>query len=235
MVLWEKVNRSFVDERSGETYNETILRWGKNMQEKPLPLICVYSASSVRIADKYFIVARELSQQMVKNGYGLCFGGGKRGLMGAMADEILKENGTLVGVIPEALMDLELAHECCTELVVTQTMRQRKQTMEDKSEAFIALPGGFGTFEELLEIITLKQLGYHTKPIVILNAFGYYDALLAQFEMAYREEFAGREDSEIYFVAEDADNAVRYIKEYKDRGKTRSKSVVGFATDPASD
>ena len=180
-------------------------------------LVCVYASSSMRLAQKYYDTARELGRHMVRAGYGLCFGGGKLGLMGALADEILSLGGRAVGVIPASLNVENVVHEACHEMIVTKTLRERKQIMEERAMGFIALPGGFGTLEEVLEIITLKQLAYHTKPIVLLNAFGYYDPLLAQFEQAYAQGFAGEDARALYSVAQTPEEAVRYLQEYKDQ------------------
>ncbi len=179
-----------------------------------LGLICVYASSSMNLQHYYYDLARDLGKAMLKNGYGLCFGGGKLGLMGAIADEILNSGGRVTGVIPDALNVKDVVHEKCHEIIVTRTMRERKQRMEDMSSAFIALPGGFGTLEELLEIITLKQLSYHKKPIVILNGFGFYDQLIGQFERIVSEGFAGADTGELYFITGKSEEALEYIKSY---------------------
>ena len=136
------------------------------------------------------------------------------GLMGAIADEMIGRGGQVIGVIPEALNVSGVAHEGCKEKIVTKTMRERKQMMENLSDGFIALPGGFGTFEEILEIITLKQLSYHSKPIVVLNSSGYFDPILKQFEKSVALGFARKDSTRLYFVAKSAKEAVTYINEY---------------------
>ena len=152
--------------------------------------ICVYSSSSDDIDGRYFAAARELGRLMGERGHTLVFGAGNIGLMNAMAHEVKARGGRIVGVIPRALKGRDLARGDCDELIVTDGLRERKTIMEERSAAFIALPGGFGTLEELLETITLKQLGYHAKPVVILDVDGYYDALLKQFERIFSEGFA---------------------------------------------
>lgn len=136
-------------------------------------VICVYASSSNLIDRKYFDIASQLGEAIARNGDTLLFGGGVRGLMGAAATAVHRHNGRVVGIIPEALNQKGVVYETCDELIVTKSLRERKAIMDERSDAFIALPGGFGTLEELLEIITLKQLKYHNKPIVILNFDGF--------------------------------------------------------------
>ena len=131
--------------------------------------ICVFCASSSAVAEVYVDVARRLGRRLAERGDRLVYGGGNIGLMGTLATACHERGGYIVGVIPESLKDKELAYEAADELIVTQDMRGRKTIMEKNADAFIALPGGFGTLEELLEIITLRQLHYHDKPVVILN------------------------------------------------------------------
>lgn len=176
--------------------------------------ICVYSASSDAISQAYVDVAADLGRRIARHGYTLIYGGGARGLMGAVARAIHEEHGTVVGVIPEFMVDWGVAYENSDELIVTRDMRERKATMEDMADAFIALPGGFGTLEEMLEIITLKQLGRHKKPIVFLNDRGFYDCLRDTFEHMYAEHFAKVEYRSLYHFASDVDDAMRYIEAY---------------------
>lgn len=176
--------------------------------------ICVYSSSSTVIDKVYFEVARKLGTAMARNGYGLIFGGGTVGLMGETAKGIHQEGGQVVGVIPEVLNKPGIVYSECDELVVTQTLRQRKAIMDERSAGFIALPGGFGTLEELLEIITLKQLGYHNKPIVILNIQGFYDGLIDIFEKIIELKFAKNDCRQLYFVTEAVEETLAYIENY---------------------
>jgi len=133
--------------------------------------------------------ARELGRSLAKRGLGVVFGGGKVGLMGVLADAALAAGGEAIGVIPEALVAREIAHNNLTELRVVHSMHERKTLMADLADAFIALPGGYGTFEEFLEAVTWAQLGIHSKPCGLLNVDGYYDALLKMLDRAASEGF----------------------------------------------
>ncbi len=178
-------------------------------------VICVYASSSNLIDRKYFDIASRLGEAIARNGDTLLFGGGVRGLMGAAATAVHRHNGRVVGIIPEALNQKGVVYETCDELIVTKSLRERKAIMDERSDAFIALPGGFGTLEELLEIITLKQLKYHNKPIVILNFDGFFDALLEQFGHIMDQHFAKPESSLLYHVTTDTEDALEYIETYK--------------------
>jgi uncharacterized protein (TIGR00730 family) len=130
-----------------------------------------------------------MGQALAKRSIGLVYGGGNVGLMGTVADAVLEFGGEVVGVIPQGLVDRELAHDGLTELIIVHSMHDRKAKMAEASDAFIAMPGGFGTFEEFCEIITWAQLGLHRKPCGILNVEGYYDSLLSLFDRAVSEGF----------------------------------------------
>jgi len=151
--------------------------------------ICVYCGSSQRVDPRYLELAGEVGRDLANRGYGVVYGGGHIGLMGRVADGALAVEGEVFGVIPEKLRDLELAHTGCTEMHVVDTMHARKTKMAELSDAFIALPGGFGTLEELFEVTTWTQLQYHDKPVGVLNAFGYYDQLLAFIDHATDARF----------------------------------------------
>ncbi len=178
-------------------------------------VICVYSSSSNSIDQVYFDIAAELGKAIALNKDTLLFGGGMRGLMGATATAVHQNGGTVIGVIPEALNQKGVVYETCDELIVTEDMRKRKSVMDARSDAFIALPGGYGTLEELLEIITLKQLKYHNKAIVIINENGFYDDLLKQFDRIIREQYAKPENSLLYHITSDIADALHYISTYK--------------------
>ncbi len=177
-------------------------------------IICVYSSSSCTIDKIYFDAAEDLGREIGKRGDTMLFGGGMTGLMGAAARAVHKHNGKVVGIIPEALNVKGVVYEFCDELVVTEGMRERKGLMDSRSDAFIALPGGFGTLEEVLEIITLKQLRYHNKPVVILNTNGFFDRLLEQFDLIIEWRFAREECRELYFVTQSVAEAMDYIYRY---------------------
>ena len=135
--------------------------------------------------------ARGLGRHLGARGVEVVYGGGRVGLMGALADGALAAGGRVVGVIPRKLLDLELAHEGCTELIATDGMHPRKKTMSDRAEAFIAMPGGYGTLEELFEAVTWTQLNYQDKPVGLLNLRGYFDPLLAWLDRAVADGFVG--------------------------------------------
>ena len=141
--------------------------------------LCVYCASSNRVDERWFEVARHVGRRLSARGIGVVYGGGHIGLMGALADAALAEGNEVIGVIPRKLLDLELGHTGVTDLVVVETMHQRKLRMAELSDGFIALPGGWGTLEEIFEVTTWTQLRYHAKPVGLLNAQGYYDKLIA--------------------------------------------------------
>ncbi len=141
--------------------------------------VCVYCGSSNKVDELYREAARAVGRLLAERGIGLVFGGGRVGLMGVVADAVLAAGGEVHGVIPHKLQALELGHEGCTELFVVDSMHARKMMMAQLSDAFIALPGGWGTFEELCEVTTWTQLNYHKKPVGILNVAGYYDHFLA--------------------------------------------------------
>jgi uncharacterized protein (TIGR00730 family) len=141
--------------------------------------VCVFCGSRLGAAPVYAEAARALGQRMAARGLGLVFGGGHVGLMGVLADAVLDRGGEVVGVIPQGLVDRELAHVRCTKLHITTSMHERKAQMAQLADAFVALPGGFGTFDEMFEMLTWAQLGLHHKPIGLLNVSGFYDGLLA--------------------------------------------------------
>jgi uncharacterized protein (TIGR00730 family) len=151
--------------------------------------VCVFCGSSVGGPAVYAEAARRLGTTLAAGGLGLVYGGGHVGLMGVLADAVLAAGGTVVGVIPQALVDRELAHAGLTELHVVATMHQRKALMADLSDAFVALPGGFGTADELFEILTWAQLGLHAKPVGLLNTAGFFDPLLAWVDRCVLEQF----------------------------------------------
>ena len=176
--------------------------------------ICVFCASSSAVAPTYFRAANELGTKLAERGDTLVYGGGNIGLMGELAVACHRGGGRVVGVIPDSLKDKELAYEQADELIVTQDMRDRKTHMERRSDAFIALPGGFGTLEELLEIITLRQLNYHDKPIVVVNLDGFYDRLFELFEQFIESRFAKSKHRRNFAAAADVDSALGMIDQY---------------------
>lgn len=177
-------------------------------------VICVYSSSSFSLDNIYFENARMLGNEIASRKDIFLFGGGLTGLMGTCAKAVHENGGKVVGIIPEALNVEGIVYTACDELHVTTGMRERKALMDHKSDAFIALPGGYGTLEELLEIITLKQLRYHNKPVVILNTNNYYNELLLLFDKMINENFAKSECKDLYFVTKDVCECLDYIDSY---------------------
>lgn len=164
------------------------------MSPEPAPLrrlrrVCVYCGSSNQIGPQHRAAARQMAGALLQRGIDLVFGGGRVGLMGELADAMLAGGGRVYGVIPEKLMVHELGHTGCTELFVVEGMHARKMMMMQLSDAFVALPGGFGTLEELFEVTTWTQLRFHDKPVGLLNSHGFYDPLLAFIQRAHAEGF----------------------------------------------
>lgn len=178
--------------------------------------IAVYCSSSDVIHQDYFNSAKQLGHLMAQNNYELVYGGGVVGLMGEVARSVKANGGKTYGVIPEALNLDNVVHDIDDELVITTGMRERKALMDERADGFVGLPGGFGTFEEMFEVLTLKQLGYHNKPIVFLNIRGYYDKLLDMFEHIYAEQFAKPQYRVLYHVSETAVDAIKYLKTYQE-------------------
>jgi len=154
--------------------------------------VCVFCGSSAGLSERYAEAARATGLAIARRGLGLVYGGGRVGLMGHLADSALAAGGEVVGVIPKALFERELGHTGVTDLRVVRSMHERKAVMADLSDAFLALPGGFGTLDEFCEVLTWAQLGLHRKPCALLNVGGYFDPLLALFENAVREGFLAK-------------------------------------------
>lgn len=172
-------------------------------------IITIYAASSGQAAPQYVEAARELGRLMAREGHRLVNGAGRTGLMAACAEACLEAGGEAIGVIPQFMVDEHWQHEGMTRLIVTPDMHSRKQRMAAESDACIALPGGVGTLEELLEIITWKQLGLYLKPIVVLNTGGYFNPLLAQLQSALDQHFMRPVHAAIWQVAGTPAEALR--------------------------
>ncbi|WP_374090260.1 TIGR00730 family Rossman fold protein [Methylomicrobium lacus] len=170
---------------------------------KPIKNICVYCGSNPGRLEAYADAARDLAEALVSRNIGLVYGGAGIGIMGAVADHALQLGGKAVGVIPQALMRKEVAHYRLSELYVTQSMHERKMRMAELSDGFIALPGGLGTLEELFEIWTWAQLGFHDKPCGLLNVEGYYDPLIEFLDHAVTEHFVHPSHRAILIVEND--------------------------------
>ena len=173
--------------------------------------VCVYSASSTKIAPVYFAVAEELGQLLALHGINLINGAGSIGLMAATSNACLAAGGTVTGVIPRFMVEQGWQHKSLTQLIETETMHERKQIMAEMSDGVIALPGGCGTMEELLEIITWKQLGIYLNPIVILNIDGFYNPLLEMLQRAIDGNFMRPEHQNIWQVTTSAQQAIELL------------------------
>ena len=173
--------------------------------------VCVYSASSTKIAPVYFAAAEELGRLLALRGINLINGAGSIGLMAATSNACLAAGGTVTGVIPRFMVEQNWHHQGLTQLIETETMHERKQTMAQMSDGIIALPGGCGTMEELLEIITWKQLGIYLNPIVILNIDDFYDPLLEMLQRAIDGNFMRPEHQNIWQVATSAQQAIELL------------------------
>jgi len=174
--------------------------------------LCVYCASSDRLDPKYAVAATLLGQEMARRGWGLVYGGGKVGLMGAVAKAVKASGGRVVGVIPEFMKVKELAFDEADEMHTVVTMRERKLLMETKADAFVALPGGWGTLEEIMEILTLRQLDVLRKPVVIFNQDGFYDELLKFFDRMIAEKFNKPSNLQLFTVAKTIDDVFKQLE-----------------------
>lgn len=178
--------------------------------------ICVFGAASDLIDEKYIKLTEKLCIKLAKNGHDLVFGAGANGLMGAAARGFKEGGSHIVGIIPHFFTTdtVEPIYEGCDEVIFTETMRERKQKMEDMADAFIIAPGGIGTLEEMFEIITLKQLVQHKKPIVFYNIFNYYDKLMDFMAHCESEKFIREGCHNLYITTDNNDEIVEYLKNY---------------------
>ena len=177
--------------------------------------VTVFCGSSNAVEEKYFTAARELGEKLARRRWRLVYGGGSVGLMGVLSRAVLAEGGHVTGVIPKALLDLGVGEPGVSELIVTDGLRDRKAIMDERGDAFIALPGGLGTLEEVLEVVTLKQLGYHTKPVVVLDLDGFYEPLWTQIQRGIDEGFIKPEFADLCYPAPDVDALLRYLEAYE--------------------
>jgi uncharacterized protein (TIGR00730 family) len=182
------------------------------MAEKSKKWVCVFCGSADGVRPEYVTTACELGRRIAESGYGLLYGGATVGLMGAIADAALAAGGAVVGVIPDVIMDREIGHQRLTELHVVRTMHERKAMLAERADAFVALPGGYGTMDEFIEIVTWAQLRIHAKPCVLMNVSGYYDKLLRFFDAAVGEGFIKQENRGLVQVARDAAETLEMIE-----------------------
>lgn len=190
--------------------------------------IAVYGAASSLIDEKYKEAGRELGRKITERGHGLVFGGGANGMMGAVAEGAYEKGGYILGVVPSFFHEAnaEVSFKNCTEYIYTDTMRERKQKMEESSEAFIISPGGIGTFDEFFEILTLKQLGRHNKPIVIFNINGFYDDIAKSLQKMVEQKFITDDCAELCSVFTDIDEILNYIESYDPKDIDLSKVKI---------
>lgn len=174
--------------------------------------ICVFCGARPGTSQQYATAAYALGTSMAQRNWRLIYGGGTVGLMGAVAQTMINAGGEVTGVIPQALLEREKGARHANELIITQTLRERKAIMDERADAFIALPGGFGTLEELLETLTLRQLGFHNKPIIVVNLENYYDPLLRLFVHATEQGFVGTQEMQFFDVVEGIDEAVARLE-----------------------
>lgn len=176
--------------------------------------VCVYGASSASLADVYYTEAEKLGRLLAQRGHRLVFGGGKHGLMGSVAQGVWQERGEILGIAPKFFDEPDVLFEHCTDFIYTTTMRERKQLMEDRSDAVIVLPGGIGTYEEFFEILTLKQLGQTSRAIAILNTNHYYDPMLAFLQNTVDQKFMSSNCMDLFFIHDDPKQLLDYIDRY---------------------
>ena len=187
--------------------------------------ICVYGAASSLIDNHYIEAGIELGKELAKRGHGLVFGGGSHGMMGALAEGAFEEKGYILGIIPEFFKEAgaEVSFKNCTEYIYTDTMRERKRELEENSNGFIITPGGIGTLDEFFEILTLKQLGRHNKPIAIYNIDGFFDELDAMMDKSIEKEFITHDCKELYSVFDNKEEMLEYLENYDEKDVDISK------------
>ncbi len=173
--------------------------------------ICVYCGSRLGDSARFVATAQEMGEAIARRGARLVYGGGRVGLMGVVADAALAAGGLVVGVIPEALLQREVGHSRLTELLVVRSMHERKQAMAERADAFVALPGGIGTLEELYEVWSWQQLGYHDKPVALLNVDGYYDPLIDFMAQSVRRGFVSEEQHRALLVDTDVRSLIERV------------------------
>lgn len=177
--------------------------------------VCVFCGSSDGASPVYLEAARHMGEEIARRGLGLVYGGGKVGLMGAVADAALAAGGEVVGVMPDALISKEIGHEGLTKLHVVGSMHERKKLMADLSDGFVALPGGYGTLEEFLEVLSWAQLSIHEKPCALLEVTGYWEPLTALFDRAVAEGFVRPNHRSLVLVGEDPGELLDLMEHYK--------------------
>lgn len=188
--------------------------------------ICVFASSSNYLPEIYYQDAEKLGQLIGENGFNIVYGGSTLGMMWACASKVQEYGGKIYGVMPKRLADMGCRTDNCDEFFLAEGMRDRKGKMDELSDAVIALAGGFGTLEELAEMIVQKQLGYNKKPIVILNTNGFYNKLLEFFDTIIEEKFANKIARELIYIANTPQEAITYIKTYKEPERIPTKIEI---------
>lgn len=176
--------------------------------------ICVFLSSSDAVAPHFVEVALEFGRAIGENGHTLVYGGNNTGLMGRLADSVKDAGGSIIGVVPQKLHDLGRSYERCDNLIISKDLRDRKGIMDEHADAFVALPGGLGTLEEIIEVLNLKYLRYHQKPVIFLNHQGFYEPLFAAFEAFYAERFTKRAVEKLYASLPGVPDIFPYLEAY---------------------
>jgi len=182
--------------------------------KKTIASVCVYCSSSTRVPEWYKKNAGDLGRHIAESGYSLVYGGGNLGLMGDVARSAKSTGGRVTGIIIKKFYERGLAFKDADRIIVVETMDSRKRIMREMSDAFVAIPGGFGTLDELLEVISLKQLHFHNKPVVIVNTNNFFDELVKWIEKVVKEDFIKQKYKNLYHVAESVSDCIEYIKRY---------------------
>jgi len=191
----------------------------------PKKYIAVFCASSPKISAKYFEAATKASSAIIDAGYGIIYGGGSNGLMGAVADKALELNGSVKGVIPRFMVEVEWQHKKVEDMVLVETMHQRKELMVKNSTGILALPGGIGTLEELFEVLSLKKLGQYSHPVILLNTDGYFDGLIQLFKKMTDENFMRSIHNQMWSIVNTPEEIVDALKNASPWGK----DAINFA------
>lgn len=177
--------------------------------------IGIFCGSSIGKGNDYSLAAADLGRLLVEQNIDMIYGGGKVGLMGVIADEMMAKNGNVIGIIPDFLLQKEVGHEAITEMKIVENMSQRKNLIGDLSDAFIAMPGGFGTLDEVMEVLTYFQLGISEKPVGFLNVNGFYDPLIAMFDRILEERFMKYEHRHNLIIRNNAADLLKAIQDFQ--------------------
>jgi uncharacterized protein (TIGR00730 family) len=194
----------------------------------PVQAITVYCSSSSALAPHFYAAGAELGGAIAANNWKLIYGGNSVGLMKTVADAVRAAGGKVIGVTPKIFVDKGIGDHDCHELIVTDCMRDRKHQLEQRGDAFVALPGGLGTFEEIFEIIVGRQLAFHNKPVVLLNIAGYWDPMLGMIDSAIEQKFIKPRARELFFVAQDVPQAIGYLRSYTPTAPDGDKWMSGI-------